>query len=176
MNQQQEGRSLTEVPGQGGKATAPLMVLVKVEDLMKDALDWAVAKALGCELVGMHEHFRRIAESSWTKGKIEEQLVKMADDQVIIHPCTGNAEPIPAYSRSDAATGPIIDRERIATWGSKDGQWTATAPGMDGYDGRQFYIDVCDGLQGPTRLIAAARCIVASKVGPEIEVPASLLG
>lgn len=174
MNQQ-EGRRLTEAPDQGGNAAAPLMVLLKVEDLTKDALDWAVAKALGCELVGMHDHFRRIAELSWTKEKVEEQLGKMADDQMIIHPCTGNAEPIPAYSRSDAATGPLIDRERIATWGSKDGQWTATAPGTDGYDGRQFYIDVTDGVQGPTRLIAAARCIVASKVGPEIEVPASLL-
>jgi hypothetical protein len=172
---QQDGRSLAEATVQGSIGVALVMVLVRVEELTGNALDWAVAKALGCQLVGMHEHFRRIAESSWSKEKLDEYLKRMTDEQMVIHPCTGNAEPIPAYSRSDAATGPIIDRERIATWGSKDGQWTANAPGMDDYHGARYFIDVCEGVQGPTRLIAATRCFVVSKLGPEIEVPAGLL-
>ena len=57
-----------------------------------------------------------------------------------------------------AQGGPIIERERIDLRGDGDGGWIA-----------------CDNLNpeqaGPTPLIAAMRCYVASKLGDEIEVP-----
>ena len=57
--------------------------------------------------------------------------------------------------------GPIIERERIATWINGNDDWTAT-----------------DGIKtttGETALIAAMRCYVASHFGDEIEVPDELL-
>ena len=65
-----------------------------------------------------------------------------------------------------AQGGPIIERERIAVeflqWDDIDCTlpiWTSYKFGTD-YDG-----------QGPTPLIAAMRCFVASKMGDEVEIP-----
>jgi len=60
--------------------------------------------------------------------------------------------------------GPIIDRERIATqfWVS-EGEWEALIKGG-------FFAS-----RGPTPLIAAMRCYVASKLGDEVEIPDELL-
>ena len=56
--------------------------------------------------------------------------------------------------------GPIIEREKIATqfWVS-EGAWEALIKGG-------FFASY-----GPTPLIAALRCYVASKLGAEVEVP-----
>ncbi|MGY4838027.1 phage protein NinX family protein [Burkholderia pyrrocinia] len=70
-----------------------------------------------------------------------------------------------------AQGGPIIERERIATWsgiefiGSSEQVWTANALGTDGYDGKSCYIDVSSGQTGPTLLIAAMRAYVVAKFG-----------
>ena len=65
-----------------------------------------------------------------------------------------------------AQGGPIIERERVfpqENWG----------PGHDG--GRAFYcINSKVYYVGPTPLIAAMRCYVASKLGDEIELPEEL--
>ena len=62
------------------------------------------------------------------------------------------------FSSNWAQGGPIIERERIDLQGDGDGGWIA-----------------CDNLNpeqaGPTPLIAAMRCFVASKLGDEVEVP-----
>lgn len=63
--------------------------------------------------------------------------------------------------------GPIIERERInirdevSHWASW--MWDATRCGDVSY-------------YGPTPLIAAMRCFVASKLGDEVDVPDELLG
>lgn len=64
------------------------------------------------------------------------------------------------------AGGPIIERERISVKAQQP-DWTA-------------YIAICDGmtdrvLRGPTPLVAAMRCFVASKLGNEVEIPKELL-
>jgi hypothetical protein len=61
--------------------------------------------------------------------------------------------------------GPIIEREEISVnWAS--GQWQAhTANDQDEYEQIEY---------GPTPLIAAMRCRVASKIGDTIEVPEEL--
>jgi hypothetical protein len=71
-----------------------------------------------------------------------------------------------------AQGGPIIEREHIrldCPWGD---QWDASHPDSrhtakkDGYTGW---------MKGPTPLIAAMRCFVASKLGDEVEVPEALI-
>lgn len=60
--------------------------------------------------------------------------------------------------------GPIIEREKIGVWPPdlEHPYWTA---GKEG---------VMQALTGPTPLIAAMRCYVASKLGDEVEVPGEL--
>lgn len=60
-----------------------------------------------------------------------------------------------------AQAGPIIDRERIELRGDGDGGWLA----CDNLNPEQY---------GPTPLVAAMRCYVASKLGETIEIPEEL--
>ena len=62
-----------------------------------------------------------------------------------------------------AQGGPIIDREHISV-ASIDPHWQASMPSTI-YQGEQ---------DGPTPLIAAMRCYVASKLGDEVEIPKEL--
>lgn len=72
------------------------------------------------------------------------------------------------YDKDWRLTGPIIEREHISPhWvlGGPQipGCWSAHIPGGNG---RMLY--------GPTPLVAAMRCFVASKLGDEIEIPKEL--
>ena len=66
-----------------------------------------------------------------------------------------------------AQAGPIIEREAIQlTPDEYTGTWAAfTTREGEPYD-----------YTGPTPLIAAMRCYVASKLGDEVEIPEQLLG
>jgi len=68
---------------------------------------------------------------------------------------------VPAYSTDWAQGGPIIERERIAVWGDN--------PFWEAERGSVW-------CNGPTPLIAAMRCYVASKLGDKIDVPLPLVG
>jgi hypothetical protein len=60
-----------------------------------------------------------------------------------------------------AQGGPIIERERIDVLYEHDLRWIAVPQkGIESY--------------GPTPLIAAMRCFVASKLGDEVEIPEEL--
>lgn len=70
------------------------------------------------------------------------------------------------YSSFWALAGPIIEREKISIKAQQP-DWTA-------------YIAICDGmtdrvLRGPTPIVAAMRCFVASKLGDEVEIPEALI-
>ena len=68
----------------------------------------------------------------------------------------------PEYSTDWSQGGPIIEREGIGfTQFSDYPQWTAKHPQA-----------VC--FDGPTPLIAAMRCYVASKLGDDVDVPKEL--
>ena len=70
-----------------------------------------------------------------------------------------------------AQGGPIIERERIGVW------WATHYVDDDGQEyGNHWYAETAEGLvgYGPTPLIAAMRCYVASKLGAEVEVPEEL--
>ena len=75
------------------------------------------------------------------------------------------------YDKDWKLTGPIIEREEIGVRRnapcSKGREWEAS-PSITakGAGGRWGY--------GPTPLIAAMRCFVASKLGDEIEIPKEL--
>lgn len=66
------------------------------------------------------------------------------------------------YSRDWSLAGPIIERERIDLRGDGDGGWIA----FDNLNPEQA---------GPTPLIAAMRCYVASKLGDEVTIPDELM-
>ena len=65
------------------------------------------------------------------------------------------------FSTDWAEGGPIIERERIDVLYEHDLRWIAVPQkGIESY--------------GPTPLIAAMRCYVASKLGDEVEIPEEL--
>jgi hypothetical protein len=76
---------------------------------------------------------------------------------------------ITPYSTDWAQGGPIIEREGINLDNyAKNPKWSAWTPAPDRESGEaQAY--------GPTPLIAAMRCYVASKLGDEVEIPEALL-
>ena len=60
--------------------------------------------------------------------------------------------------------GPIIERQRIQYLEGEGGTWDAF---IGHHESAEFY-------NGPTPLVAAMRCFVASKLGDEVEVPDEL--
>ena len=75
------------------------------------------------------------------------------------------------YSTDWAQGGPIIEREKIGVW------WATHYVDDDGQEyGNHWYAETSEGLvgYGPTPLIAAMRCYVASKLGNEVEIPEEL--
>ena len=99
---------------------------MKTSELTGLALDWAVAKCEGVEIIVRQENWDWYS-SSWEQG------------------------------------GPIIERERINIDPSPD------SPEWYGY-----YDNHGKWHGGPTPLIAAMRCYVASKLGDDIEIPEEL--
>ncbi len=72
------------------------------------------------------------------------------------------------YTTDWSEGGPILEKERIDLLGfAKKGVWVASIPRPD-MVGWRFL------AEGPTPLIAAMRCFVASKLGDEVEVQEGL--
>ena len=123
---------------------------MKTAELVGPALDWAVAK---CE--------RYVIE--WD-DVFEDYWLEHGD---VRHTRLGNYSPSTSWEQA----GPLIEREEISIKyvvpAMRDSVWQAfpsiTAKGAGGRWG-----------VGPTPLIAAMRCYVASKLGDEIEIPEEL--
>ena len=78
---------------------------------------------------------------------------------------------VPAYSTDWAQGGPIIEREGITLMFNEDDHTYAAHVSQfrqRGMSNRSRW------RNGPTPLIAAMRCYVASKLGEEVEVPEGL--
>jgi hypothetical protein len=134
-------------------------MLIKVSELQGNALDWAVAK---CEDSNCYP-------SNWAQARL-------------------------AYSTDWRLGGPIIERENITLIRAnsiyRDGKnipcWFAETSLCVGHNVNESYehqymdptfmVSEDGGIYGPTPLIAAMRCYVASKVGDTIEIPDELLG
>ena len=117
------------------------MKTVKTADLTGTALDWAVAKCEGMKMRAWRTYKRLNRVDFSTKWEL---------------------------------AGPIIEREKITLDYFGDGNhenggiWMATyfrdEPGIG------VHMNTCE-QDGPTPLIAAMRCYVASKLGGEVDVP-----
>lgn len=126
---------------------------MKTADLTGAALDWAVAKCEGRKPSAYGGAVRATAHPQFPDSP----------------PMFG---PELRYSTDWAQGGPIIEREKFdLSWQSAGREgWMAyadqglTDAGVPLFDGN-----------GPTPLIAAMRCYVASKLGDEIDVPKELL-
>jgi hypothetical protein len=119
---------------------------MKTSELTGPALDWAVAQ---CESYTCK--FDDEVSGAW--------LVP-AEPYLFDEMPLGKFKP----STNWAQGGPIIERERIAIDGdAEDGtSWAASTR-----DAACYWV-------GPTPLIAAMRCYVASKLGDEVDVPPEL--
>jgi len=118
---------------------------MKTSELTGAALDWAVA---GC------------------------QNVEIDDDGTIIWFGDGEglSAPIVPYSPSTdwSIGGPIIERECMELKVEDPNKWLA----LMWWDDENSSGDIQ--MYGPTPLIAAMRCFVASKLGDEVEIPKEL--
>ena len=122
---------------------------IKTSELISPVLDWAVAKALNLNLIKNPFRFSHGSESGWwiDKGIAFQKIGPRG-----FHPSTN-------WSQG----GPIIEQEKIEfSW--EDKQTICTARVEISPQGM-----AC--AEGSTPLIAAMRCLVASKLGEEIEVP-----
>lgn len=120
---------------------------MKTSELTGAALDWAVAKCKQPSLAldhfkAMHDHY--------------------AYDYNTFN-----------YSTDWSQGGPIIEREKISVEYSHEEDWHATI-GCTPHDfllWDQPYGTEVSYAEGPTPLIAAMRCYVASKMGDEVDIP-----
>lgn len=135
---------------------------VKTADLTDIALDWVVAVADGLRPTMRHDYMR---------AKNEPITVDEA----------GVTHMLRAYSEQWCQGGPIIEREGINLsvdyqddWlttdmvqiGWKANLWNNSVPGTAGF---------LQWAYGPTPLVAAMRCFVASRFGDEVDIPEELL-
>jgi hypothetical protein len=134
------------------------MKKVKTRELTGAALDWAVAVCEG----------RKIAHDPMGfGGHTSEGGYWVWEDHGIRNPKTVYAKIGRQYSPSTlpAQGHPIIERELICTICPSTGDfWDARKPTFPP-----------DYVRGPTPLIAAMRCYVASKMGEEIDIPEELV-
>ena len=120
---------------------------IKTSELTDAALDWAVAKCAGY-----------VEQGVYGTPELRDSGVYLCYCDAVLNSC---------YSPTTdwAQGGPILDRERITIR-----QWTDMSPihAYMPHDGAPWGA-------GPTPLIAAMRCLIASKLGREVEVPDELL-
>lgn len=129
---------------------------IKTSELTGATLDWAVATAQGAR---------------WQEPSVR------AGFWIWPGPPLRYSMKAPPYSSDWAQGGPIIEREKIAILpddGHRFSQWRAFCWHPSQHD--LTFEDATSHMEaGPTPLIAAMRCFVASKLGDEVDVPKELL-
>lgn len=130
---------------------------MKASELTGAALDWAVAKAMGRE-DPIYRFAPEPGDKDWEEGAAYSKLFYISgpDKQGPYSPST-----------SWAQGGPIIGREPIDIF-----HMEREPPVFEA----EIQTGPCKRAKGrgPTHLIAAMRCFVASKLGDEIELPEEL--
>lgn len=129
------------------------MKRIKVSELEGAALDWAVAKCEGIEVeYGIWRTLWRVDKNVWG-----DRRCLQGDDGHSYFP-----------ARDWEQGGPIIERENILL-NPQYPWWASTMRHIAALNTNSLI------YTGPTPLVAAMRCYVASKLGDEIEVPEELL-
>lgn len=154
---------------------------IKTSELIGPALDWAVAK---CEkhnvtVLTVEEHWLRLIEGSPEHeiAALKEYVYPSLKPEIkVLNPdgfkATPTFEQAPmafnaglarfCFSTSWLQGGPIIEREKYEIHNGANGERVAHG------EFQKYGI-------GPTALIAAMRCHVASRLGDEVDVPEELL-
>ena len=131
---------------------------MKTSELIDEGLDWAVAKALG---ILRSDKIQMFVGRPYAEGLLPNGYCPVAESafDIPLHQIN--------YSTDWSQGGPIIERERITLrfWDNEP-YITAYMP-LNGSDHSPWW-------HGPTPLIAAMRCFVASKLGDEVEIPDEL--
>lgn len=141
---------------------------MQTSELTGAALDWAVAKCEGyspCVVVGRGSVRANGLLRPHRLGGIDPMLLRPTHDEWVKR-CDGYPwlerqtvwEPSTAWSQG----GPIIEREMIELVPQSPALWEAM------YRNQHIPHD------GPTPLIAAMRCYVASRLGDYVEIPEDL--
>ena len=146
---------------------------MKTSELTGFALDWAVAK---CE--GATEFWFDTIATYW--------VTLHGRDRALSKGWAQSFTPSTDWSQG----GPVIEQEGITTafcsgdLGEPRTYWIATneqqswdygyGPYHEQDEDRSLCISKPNVTKGPTPLIAAMRCYVASKLGPEVDVPEEL--
>lgn len=97
----------------------------------------------------------------WAVAKCERVLPCTYDDWCQVWPF---------YSTNWSQSGPIIEREKIGTR-----EWDTPKNPEGWWAGKGCGEPDAPAAEGPTPLIAAMRCYVASKLGNEVDIPEELL-
>lgn len=123
------------------------MKKISISEATNTQLDWLVAKCEGEDVVVGYD------------GRLRFPPAQFSDEEVFT-PTTNPAQ-----------MWPIIEREDIAI-----GHGNSKAHPDNRYEAAIIRLHQWAILaQGPTKLIAAARCYVVSKLGEEVEVPEELM-
>jgi hypothetical protein len=127
---------------------------IKTSELIGTALDWVVAI-----LEFPKGNYGGEATHTHYSGNRGERWIRIPDKQ-------NRTYGLAQYSTNWAQGGPIIEREKVSTvaW-YRYGHLIEWSSKIEGSDIKQF---------GPTPLIAAMRCFIASKQGDEVEIPEEL--
>jgi len=150
---------------------------MKTSELIGPALDWAVAKCEGEEVSVVI-----------VDGKAEIWRNEDIYDNYTGQLCYTNTGGSPRFLRNGKPVGvwgnpmssyldwpqagPIIERECIATYAS--GACSVSPKNPDYWVAEILDTSEILTQYGPTPLIAAMRCYVASKLGDEVEIPSEL--
>ena len=130
---------------------------IKTSELIGPALDWAVAICEGEPIRHDPMGFGHTANGGYWVWYATPGSMQIGKDY----------SPSTIWSQG----GPITDLERISvrTYARKGHPWVAFidfgGSSVSGVKAKQY---------GPTSLIAAMRCYVASKLGDEVEIPEEL--
>ena len=144
---------------------------VKTADLIGPALDWAVTVAEGLKPTMRHDYMKAKVAANNYKDDLAWHLEVTPNEPITVDEA-GVTHVLRPYSEQWSQGGPIIQREEIGLRRnapcSRGREWEAspsiTAKGAGGKWG-----------YGPTPLIAAMRCLVASRLGDEVDVPDELV-
>lgn len=130
------------------------MTKININELTGAALDWAVSE---CEEIAWAEYDDLLFSGKATKVRPSEFLRDYDFNPDIFKPSTN-------WSQG----GPIIERKGISIVQQGDtSDWVASVYNHNEDD---WHLHTA----GPTPLIAAMRCYVASKLGDEVEIPEEL--
>ena len=135
----------------------------KVQDLSGPALDWAVASALGS--LNTSRMVRPGTSAIQAELNSRGQVTAWDDDKFDY----GLFEPTTNWKQG----GPIIEKQEIELLKWAIDGWKAKDTNYQFLNTPQERVHFAE-MYGPTPLIAAMRCYVASKLGEEIEIPEEL--